>query len=265
MTTQETCRLIEEATYFVNVYLSEGELQPELISEGSAVAFNSVGDLLTAAHVVTTRLPLREEDVRDPNAVIVAMRRGGQLKRYQPLLCGLIINLVDCLTTPITIDLAILRPSDPEPHLPFLPLSNESPQLGDRILMAGYPDDVKLPFSFDRILNRANPQVNAQRLNLDIARRLLMVRSGMVGHRSGVTINEDHSGHIFYVDNALHPGASGGPVVDQEGRIVGILTERAITAVPYENTPNLRVPSGAGVALTPRIILPELRALGILH
>lgn len=263
MTSKEACKLLESTTYFVNIYLEEGEAQPELISKGSAVAINSTGDLLTAAHVVTTRLPIREEDVRDPNAVILAMRKGGRLARYHPLLCGLTVRVGDYLTTPITIDLAVLRPFEPQRGTPFLPLSIEAPQLGDFVLMAGYPEDVHLPFSFDRILNPANPQIEAQRFYLDIARRLLMVRSGMIGNRSGVVINEEYSGHIFYIDNALHSGASGGPVMNYDGKIVGILTERAITTVPYEDTPNLRVPSGAAVALTPRIIIHQLSGMGV--
>jgi CBS domain-containing protein len=129
--------------------------------------------------------------------------------------------------------------------------------------MAGYPEDVHLPFSFDRILNPVNPQIEAQRFNLDFARRLLMVRSGMIGNISGVDINEEYSGHIFYIDNALHPGASGGPVMNYDGKMVGIITERAITSVPYEDTPNLRVPSGAAVALTPRIIIHQLSGMGV--
>jgi len=265
MTSKEACKLLKSTTYFVNIYLKVGEEQPELISEGSAVAINSTGDLLTAAHVVTTRLPIREEDVRDPNAVILAMRKGGRLARYHPLLCGLTVRVGDYLTTPITIDLAVLRPFEPQRGTPFLPLSIEAPQLGDFVLMAGYSEDVKLPFSFDRILNPANLQIEAQRFNLDIARRLLMVRSGMIGNISSVIINEEHSGHIFYIDNALHPGASGGPVVNYDGEIVGILTERAITAVPYEDTPSLLVPSGAAVAMTPRIILHQLRTMGVFN
>jgi S1-C subfamily serine protease len=86
----------------------------------------------------------------------------------------------------------------------------------------------------------------------------------MVGNRSGVVINDEYSGDIFYIDNVLHSGASGGPVVDYKGELIGILTERAITTVPYENTPKLRVPSGAAVALTPRIMFQQLKAKDVI-
>jgi hypothetical protein len=124
----------------------------------------------------------------------LAMQKHGRLARYQPLLCGLTIQVGKYLTSPITIDLAVLRPIQPQVSVPFLPLSLESPGLGTQVLMAGYPDDIKLPFSFDRMLNPTNPQLDAQRFNLDIARRLLMIRSGMVGHKSGVVINNRAAG-----------------------------------------------------------------------
>lgn len=260
----ELCQCLEDTTYFINVYFQEGQEEPELISAGSGVAVNSRADLLTAAHVVTSRLPVRQEDVKDPNSVILAMSKGGPLQRYEPIFCSLRVTLDGYLTAPLTVDLALLRPISSQSSVPFLPISTESPVLGTQVLMAGYPDDMELPFAFDRLLNQAHWQVQAQRFNVDIARRLLMIRSGIVGHRSGVVINEQYAGHIFYIDNVLHSGASGGPVINYDGEIVGVLTERAITAVPYEESPKLRVPSGAAVAVTPCLILEKLRQVGII-
>ena len=76
------CQLLQETTYLVFVLLDSNVGQPELISSGTAVAVNSRGDLLTAAHVVTTRLPVRAEDVHDPNLVILAKRKSGTFSRY---------------------------------------------------------------------------------------------------------------------------------------------------------------------------------------
>jgi S1-C subfamily serine protease len=84
-----------------------------------------------------------------------------------------------------------------------------------------------------------------------------MIKSGMVGYQAGFTLESPAlklSGDVVYVDNALHSGASGGPVVDEKAEIVGILTERAITSVAFRETPDLRVPSGSNVAITPRVI-----------
>jgi S1-C subfamily serine protease len=63
----EISSALEEATYLVNSFTGQEPLNPETsIGIGSGVAINAKGDLLTAAHVVTGRLPIRQEDVNDP-------------------------------------------------------------------------------------------------------------------------------------------------------------------------------------------------------
>ena len=259
------CELLRETTYLVFVFLGSNAAQSELIGSGTAVAVNSRGDLLTAAHVVTTRLPVRAEDIKDPNLVILAKRKSGTFSRYGSPLCGLSVDLVGGpLTGPLTVDLAVLRPVEAQRDVEFLPMSTRAPIVGESVLMAGYPDDIELPFTFDQMLSASSIQVQAQRVNLEISKRLMMIRSGMIGHSAGVTINQEFVGDFFHVDNVLHSGASGGPVLDSKGEILGILTKRAITRVPFEETPRLRVPSGAAVAITPRILLPKLRELNVL-
>jgi len=258
------CHLLQETTYLVFVLLDSRGGPAELIGSGTAVAVNSRGDLLTAAHVVTTRLPVRPDDVQDPNLVILAKRKSGAFSRYSSPLCGLSVDLGELLTGPLTVDLAVLRPVEVQRDVAFLPMSTRSPTVGESVLMAGYPDDIELPFSFDQMLPASFVQVQEQRVNLEVSKRLMMIRSGMVGHSAGVKINEDYEGDFFHVDNVLHSGASGGPVVTETGELLGILTKRAITRVAYEETPRLRVPSGAAVAITPRILLPKLKELDVL-
>jgi hypothetical protein len=258
------CELLQETTYLVFVLLAGRDGQPELIGSGTAVAVNARGDLLTAAHVVTTRFPIRAEEVEDPNVVILAKRKSSAFSRYASPLCGLTVDLGELLTGPLTVDLAVLRPVDPQTDVEFLPISLRAPIVGETVLMAGYPDDIELPFSFDQMLPASSIQVRKQQVNLEISKRLMMIRSGMVGHSAGVRINEEYEGDFFHIDNVLHSGASGGPVLDATGQVLGILMKRAITRVPYEETPRLRVPSGAAVAITPRILLPKLHELDVL-
>lgn len=135
--------------------------------------------------------------------------------------------------------------------------------VGEKVLMAGYPDEMELPFSFDRHLDYQHEEVRQQRVNLEISQRILMIKSGMIGQKHGFdwknpTNNIHISGEVMYIDNVMHSGASGGPVVSAGGELVGIITQRAITQVPYEETPGLRVPSGSGLAVTPRAFLPLL-------
>ena len=59
----------------------------------------------------------------------------------------------------------------------------------------------------------------------------------------------------YWVDNTYAKGASGGPIVDMEGRLLGIITERGIT---YEsdamNTITFPVPSGTVRVLSHKLI-----------
>lgn len=57
-------------------------------------------------------------------------------------------------------------------------------------------------------------------------------------------------GHTFFVDNGLHSGASGGPVVDAGGEVFGVVTERSITRLGHGPQPELLVPAGSTHAMT---------------
>jgi hypothetical protein len=264
MDTVALCERLQSTTYLVFVLLGSPDGEPELLGSGSAVAVNSRGDLLTAAHVVTTRLPIRLDDLQDPNLIVLAKSVLGSFRRYSSPLCGLSVNLGGLLSSPLTVDLAVLQPVEGQSNVQFLPLSAHPPVVGEQVLMAGYPDDIELPFCFDQLLLASTDQNQAGRVGLEIARRLMMVRSGMIGHSASIKINEEYAGHSFHIDNVLHSGASGGPVLNSDGELLGILTKRAITRVPYEDTPSLRVPSGAAVAITPHILMPKLRELGVI-
>jgi len=230
------CELLRETTYLVFVLLAGEDGQPELIGSGTAVAVNARGDLLTAAHVVTTRFPIRAEDVRDPRIVILAKRKSGVFSRYASPLCGLTVDLGELLTGPLTVDLAVLRPVETQTDVTFLPICLRAPVVGEAVLMAGYPDDIELPFSFDQMLPASSIQVREQQVNLEISKRLMMIRSGMVGHSAGVKINEDYEGDFFHIDNVLHSGASGGPVLDAAGEREDTTLARAFRCSGSHNT-----------------------------
>ena len=69
-----------------------------------------------------------------------------------------------------------------------------------------------------------------------------MVKSGMIGNRKSVFLFDGSltlETELFYIDNQLHSGASGGPVVNINADVIGIITQRAITSVPYLETPSL--------------------------
>jgi len=278
MNTIKICSKLKETTYFVNIFGHEGEpLNPETdYSVGSAVAINDKGDLLTAAHVIDPRLSLRKppwskikEDLIDPNTIILAMNNHAKLPKLNQyrLFGGITWLTTPSVKEPLLIDLAILRPLEPQSNIPYLKIRKNPTLLGTKVLIAGFPDDMELPFklAYNYEPNFEIPEVNKihdQRLR--IAKKLLMIKSGMIGSQNHATLTDGNltlEGEVFYIDNELHSGASGGPVVNTNLEVVGILTERAITSMSTDDTPRLKIPSGSSVAFSPRFIQHKLDKL----
>jgi hypothetical protein len=264
MNTIEICAKLEATTYLVNAFTGPEPLDPETtIGLGSAVAINSKGDLLTAAHVIAGDGPVKPKDINDPNLVILAFNKDTELIQYIPYLVAPSFTN-EYVTKPITVDLAILRPFKPRQDVPYLRTNFASVSAGQQVLMAGYPDDMSLPFSFDRLLNYRLPEIQAMNRNVRIAQQLTMIKSGMIGHSNEATLTDGQVtlvGDIFYVDNAMHSGASGGPVVNMSAEVIGIVTQRAITSVGSAEAPNLKVPSGSTIAVSTQFLRQFLTKL----
>ena len=250
------CEIIRKSTCLVKISIGE-----ENFGTGTGVAISADGSILTAAHVVTGRIPQNPDDGFDPSVtILVKPNLDSVFIEYKPIICGVFINLPLYFRRPMVIDLALLQPMNPLENVPSLPVSKQPSPVGADILMAGYSDDMELPLEFDRVLDHRNNEVRDQQQNLDILRNQLMIKSGMVGSKNEIHLTDSESGHehsgaLYYLDNGLHSGSSGGPVVNNYSEIIGIITQRAITSVAYEDTSNLRVPSGSTVAISPSLVL----------
>ncbi len=250
-------QILERTTYVLEVYQGD-----EKYSQGSAYCVHPRGFLVTAAHVVTGRFPIREEDWQDPNVKILARISHGEFLHYSPVFCGITINFPGPMKDPLQIDLAVLRPAKPRSGVEHLTVAAERwPRVGTWVLMAGFPDELEAPLLWTKAVNQDYPQIKDDpeiERKIELVNQQLMIKSGMIGNVSNLSIDPDGSAKkmlqvaAYYVDNVMHSGSSGGPVIDERGAVIGTISKRAVTVVPFPEleTPNKEVPSGSALAIS---------------
>lgn len=250
---------VAPACCYITVFLRD-----ERISEGTGFSYTATGEVLTAAHVVTGRWPIRKEDYQDPEQRIFCKFPGLPPAEYKVFFCCLEID-VPVFTQLVQIDLALLIPKDelkqPVPHIPS---RVEPPALGESVFMAGYSEEVRLPFEVDKLLLDDFVGVGAFRDAMQkgyMADMMgAMFKRGVVGNIRRVSASNSKAGdelvcYVMYIDNGMHPGASGGPIFNRSGEAVGLVSQRAITRVDAGREAMLGVPSGStlGISLAPLI------------
>jgi hypothetical protein len=258
---EELYSRISAACCYITVFLDN-----EKISEGSGFAFTPNGQVITAAHVVTGRFPIQLKDYTDPSQRIYCKFPGLPIAEYVVCLCGMTIN-VPGFRAPVQFDLAVLSPKQPHPtDVQWIPVPAESPRLGQRVFLAGYSEELRVPFDADRLLLPETDGAAAFKAAMD---------GGYMADMTGPLIKQGHVGNlrrivteivgagtlecdVMYIDNAMHQGASGGPVFNEQGEAVGVVSQRAVTSVEYGTDGRANVPSGCTVAisLTPLRFFP---------
>ncbi|MBM0107128.1 trypsin-like peptidase domain-containing protein [Steroidobacter sp. S1-65] len=231
----------------------------ERVSQGTGFCFRADGQIITAAHVVTGRFPIRESDYTGPDTKILVKLVGQATAEYRVGFCGLTIQ-VPGFQAPVQIDLALLIPRvPPERPLSFIPASTTPPQLGEEVFCAGYSDELDTAFGVERMLDRgasgaaefltAMTQGYAADMTGPLIKRAVVGNSRRVIAESTST-NIRIECDLIYVDNGMHSGASGGPVVNGQGDAVAVIAQRPMTTVSSKEYPGLRVPSGSTFALS---------------
>lgn len=187
--------------------------------------------------------------------------------RYEIAICGITIDFPGPLKESIQVDLAVLRPVETQSDIEHLNISDEKWSAGEQVLMAGFPDELEPPLSITSAINEEFSPIKDDPETLKRAtERLtqpLMVKSAMVGNVAYLTIDPDGTSNreleigTYYLDNVMHSGASGGPVVDERGLALGTITKRAVTKVPFPelSEPNKEVPSGSALAISSHTML----------
>lgn len=259
---------LDETTYRIRVFENG-----ELFSEGSAFCFSHRGLLITAAHVVDGGKPFDVSRFNELKITIEAHTKTGHIKLYRPKICGININWpTGPLKDNILIDLAVLIPIEPVDNIPFLEIEDDLQPVGTDVLMAGFPDELEFPLKLDENadMTRLKKVQSEKDIKSNLSRLkglLIMKKSGMIGFSDDLIINPDLGDGfklkigVFYIDNGMHSGASGGPVINSEGKVLGVITKRAVTRVSYPDleNPNKDVPSGSTLAITPKTIVYFLK------
>lgn len=183
-------------------------------------------------------------------AILVRFREQGRNLFYRPIMCGFPLRVAGLEL--IVFDVAVLAPVEAQDK-PFdhLVANIHPPRLGDELYMAGYSDEVAFPFGLDRHLN-SDELKEQQRLGINAIIGGTMIKRGVVGNVTvgSASLSDGRTLNItrMYLDNHVHSGASGGPIVDENGKARGIIAMRAVTATFQKQGERLEVPSGSCVA-----------------
>lgn len=245
---------INKACCYITVFLDD-----EKISEGTGFSINSQGQIITAGHVITGRFPIRYDDVTDPAVKIFVKFPNIELLEYKVVFCGFNIQCTG-FKEDLQLDIAAIHPKQIQPNpLPYLEAVENPPELGEEVFLAGYSEELVTSFDLDRLMddNCSGVKEFKEAMGKGYLADLMgpLIKRAVVGNIRRIISTNDAQGlsvctDSFYTDNGMHSGASGGPVVNKSGAVVGLITQRAITSASQSSDTNLKVPSGSTICLS---------------
>jgi len=263
----EVCRHLKEATTKI-LLLDRGKL----VSQGTGVVIDPRGIVLTANHVVKPFTSLS-------SPTIVGIFAGSAPVVFPTFFGDLSLDVgTPEFLRPLEIDLAVLIPRNDLHVRSFLMLEDDIPSEGTEVIAAGFPEDVKPPLNFSDKIRFDNPEVAEKEVQIRqfIAAqfRFIMFRSAMIGTVFPIYLSgkADVFGSKtpfttraaeFWLDNTSVPGASGGPVVNMKGKLLGIVSERGLTSTTdLTDQVDFQVPSGSTMVQSHKLISWSLEKLG---
>jgi S1-C subfamily serine protease len=149
---------------------------------------------------------------------------------------GKVVGEAELVVADPTNDIAILKPKLPQAGRPFIAFEPASAKLGERVFTLGYPAP-------------------------DMLGMALKMTSGEVSAMSGndVASGRMDDARFLQVSMPIHSGNSGGPVIDSQGRAVGIVISKMFKTGDDEMAQNVNYALKIGYV---RSLMAELPALG---
>lgn len=264
--TTEICQRINAAAW--RIIIVEAGPPQKLVSFGTAFAVSPSGLLLTARHVISNGSHFY------CNPIPCLGNQTHEAKLYRPITAAdLSIDTGAKETKPVPIDLAVLAPVvSTDRRCVYLPLRRDLLEVGSDVIVAGYAKDITNPFFINELVDTRTFEGMdmKKRFQESYGLRQLFAKKTMIGARWGLQMGNyptpgsttQAAQYIYGTD--LVEGASGGPVVDMDGRIAAVISRRGTADLPgYEiSTTDGRslstLPTGSGTAFSHRI-RPMLR------
>jgi hypothetical protein len=269
MTTEEICAVLKKSIVKLLVIDSRSG---DVVSQGSGVIIDCNGFVLTANHVI-------EDFLKGASYHIIGIpHEGGPRRFYTRAFGGITFQIGDQdHISPLAVDLAILFPLERANCTPIR-LEDDVPPEGSWITMAGFPEDLRTPldiaerFKSDKVTGpKAIEKIKEFSYSII---PWVMFKHGIIGgvfHIYSGNTQADVLGSMlsfpmhaaeYWIDNTYARGASGGPVVNSDGRLIGIITETGETSTSdLTGTMSFPIPSGSTRVLSHKLItwsVPEL-------
>jgi V8-like Glu-specific endopeptidase len=233
-----------------------------VISEGTGTIINPKGWVLTAFHVVD----MIPDHIRfNKHFAIYCFTTEGKME-YRLSTSEIVWQLPLMGKKPynMVVDLAILTPFREIIFNRYLSpiLENINIKEGENLLMVGYSEETPDYIDYQKIIQSQYMKLNQQqRFENDIMRGSLKpptYKSGIVSHTTHFYIGNPSTHYqIIHMDNGVHSGMSGGPVINSEGRLIGVITQRTVIKANVSSEGKIytfEVPSGNSIGLTLNIL-----------
>ena len=258
----EVCNKLKESTK--KLLLFDGDKFTGF--SGTGFVIKNDGTLLTANHIVTPCTKLANSRIFAHSG---AGASWGKIE-YKVRLSNVLLDIgMPEFAKPLLIDLAILEPLERINGHPYIETENELSVEGSEVIMAGFPDEISPPLNFNRMLNFNNPKLAKNKDQIEAFFSgfmcLMMIKNGMIGSVQKVNLSMESkikgleksitaNGAEYWIDNGSNHGASGGPVVNCSGKLIGIICEKGLTNQRVAENLRIKVPSGATMALSHKLI-----------